>query len=203
MTRVIRINPKCCAMRIALLGSIALFALAGCAGNPQQISMASSAPTIAPTFKLIDLRPDVEKRSDRSGSGGMEERTLGDDAISPSAVALLERELARQGNQSLAGKELKLVSLLVTANVIAPSAQPAYGAAALGPGGVVVGSAVGYALQWAGTRPKLSVLVGVQYGDKTLGAFNSVQVSLLSRPRDALELALQLTARDLIRALPN
>ena len=56
--------------------------------------MASSAPTIAPTFKLIDLRPDVERRSDRSASSGMEERTLGDDATSPSAVALLERELA-------------------------------------------------------------------------------------------------------------
>ena len=190
-------------MRVSLLAAVVLSALAGCAGNPQQISMASSAPTIAPTFKLIDLRPDVEKRSDRSGSAGMEERTLGDDAISPSAVVLLERELARQGNQLLASKELKLMSLLVTANVIAPSAQPAYGAAALGPGGVVVGSAVGYALQWAGTRPKLSVLAGVQYGGKTLGAFNSVQVSLLSNPGDALESALQLTARDLIRAISN
>ena len=190
-------------MRIAFLGAVASLALAGCAGNPQQISMASSAPTIAPTFKLIDLRPDVEKRSDRSSSGGMEERTLGDDAISPSAVALLEHELARQGNQSLAGKDLKLVSLLVTANVIAPSARPLYGAAALGPGAVVVGSAVGYALQWAGTRPKLTVLAGVQYGGKTLGAFNSVQVSLLSSPRGALESALQLTARDLIRSLAH
>jgi len=190
-------------MRVAFLGAIGLAALAGCAGNPQQISMTSSAPTVSPAFKLIDLRPDVEKRSNRSGSGGMEERTLGDDAISPSAVVLLERELARQGNQSLAGKDLKLVSLLVTANVIAPSVQPLYGAAALGPGGVVVGSTVGYALQWAGTRPKLSVLAGVQYGDKTLGAFNSVQVSLLSSPRDALESALQLTARDLIQALSN
>ncbi|MBC7710111.1 MAG: hypothetical protein H7203_08625 [Rhizobacter sp.] len=190
-------------MRIALLGAITSLLLAGCAGNPQHISVASSVSTITPTFKLIDLRPDIEKHSDRSGSGGMEERTLGDDAISPSAVALLERELARQGNPSLAGKDLTLVSLLVTANVIAPSVQPLYGAAALGPGGVVVGSAVGYALQWAGTRPKLSVLAGVQYGGKTLGAFNSVQVSLLSNPRDALESALELTARDLIRAIAN
>ncbi len=191
--------------RAFLLPLLVAALLSSCASNPERIAMSAGTPAqiLPSSFTFTDERPETEKRSGTGASTSMEERTLGDDAISPPAALLLERELARQGNQLLSGKQLRLISLVVTANVIAPTVQPAYGAAALGPSGVAIGGALAFGLQWAGTRPKLSVLAGIQVGEKTYGAFHTVQVTFASSPREALESAIQLTARDLVRSLSN
>ena len=182
-------------------------ALTACTSNPSQItSVSPTATRVTPTFTLLDERDEIEKKTGDKRLGLTVERTLGDDVISPTSVSRLERELAAQGNTFLAGKTLKVASLLVSSTISSAyvDVTETYAGAAVGAHGPALAGAMLFTARSIAARPTLYIRAGVYVDDKLYNAFTMTKVSFGLSPEDVLSADMNQVAKDLLfRMMPR